>query len=206
MANKYRKYSHVLFMGLYASLLLCVLILLSACRESVTPKPDGYFRIDPYPQTFRIDTIGGIAISVNDSARGVVPADRDDVEADWLNLTYPRYRATVYLSYIPIKGSDNLMQLLSESRELVYRQNVNTSAVRAVAYENRERALFATLYKLSAESATPLQFIATDSVGFLLRGVLYYDAPIRQDSVAPTMDFLEADMMQMIESVTPIQE
>ncbi len=193
-------------MGLYAFLLFCMVVFLSACRESVTPKPDGYFRIEPYPSTFRMDTIGRIAILINDSARSVVPADKSDVEAYWLNLTYPRYRATLYLSYIPVKDRDNLEQLLSESRELVYRQNVNTSAVRAVAYENRERTLFATLYTLSAESATPLQFMATDSAGFLLRGVLYYDAPIRQDSVAPTMEFLEADMMQMIESVTPIHE
>lgn len=206
MANKCRKYLHVLFIGLYASLFLCMVIFLSACRESVTPKPDGYFRIEPYPQTFRMDTIGWIAISVNDSARSVVPADKSDAEAYWLNLTYPRYRATLYLSYIPVKGHDNLELLLSEGRELVYRQNVNTSAVRAVAYENRERTLFATLYTLSAESATPLQFIATDSAGFVLRGVLYYDAPVRQDSVAPTIEFLEADIMQLIESVTPIQE
>ena len=96
--------------------------------------------------------------------------------------------------------------LLAESRDLVYRQSMGTPFVTAVEYEDATLPLYAILYRLSAESATPLQFVATDSACFLLRGALYYDmSPLRYDSVAPTLEYLEGDMIHMIESITPLQ-
>lgn len=206
MAGKYRKHSYALFIWVYVSLLFCVVFCLVACGRKATPRPDGYFRIEPYPQSFRTEIIGAIAIQVNDSARSVVPDNRNESGVCWMNVAYPRYHATLYLSYFPVTGRDNLDQLLSESKDLVYRQNVNTSLVGAIAYENQDPFLSATVYTLSAESATPLQFVATDSVNFLLRGVLYYDTPVRTDSVAPTLSFLQTELMQIIESITPVLE
>ena len=202
MANKYRKHSHALFIWIYVSLLIGVVVCLSACGRPVTPRPDGYFRIESYPQSYRVDTIGRITLQVNDSAQSTAVENQSGMGTRWLNIFYPRYHATLYLSYIPVISQEALGQLLGEGREFVYRQNVNTAAVEAIAYENPEQPLFATLYTLSAESATPLQFIATDSAEYLLRGVLYYDSPVRTDSVAPTLEYLETEIIQMIESIS----
>ena len=103
--------------------------------------------------------------------------------------------------YLPI--DNNLDQLMAESIELVYRQNVNTDKVEAIEYESNEEQLYATLFTLSAESATPIQFIATDRSQYLLRGALYYDSTVKSDSVAPTLHYLREDIMHLIESITP---
>lgn len=173
--------------------------LMVSCRQQATPRPEGYFRIDKYPACYHNDTIGRVTLQVNDSARSIVPPQPSG-NASWLNIAYPRYRATIYLSYIPL--SHNLEQLMAESIELVYRQNINTERVEAIAYEDSETQLYATLYTLSAQSATPLQFIATDSIHYLLRGALYFDTPVKADSVAPALQHIENDIMQMIESIT----
>lgn len=205
MALRYQKYSNRLFIGIYVACLLCVIVLLTACRQQPVPRPDGYFRIDAYPDVWRTDTLGGISLQVNDSSRSVVQPDATE-GVMWCNVVYPRYNATIYLSYIPVADKGELASLLAESRDLVYRQSVGTAAVTAVEYEDASRPLYAILYRLSAGSATPLQFVATDSLRYLLRGALYYDVmPLRIDSVAPTLEYMEADMARMIESILPVE-
>lgn len=206
MALKYQKHSRKLFICIYAACLVCVIALLTACRQPSVPRPDGYFRIDAYPDVWRTDTLGGISLQVNDSSYSVVPQDAA-AGSVWRNIVYPRYKATVYLSYIPVTDVAELSALLAESRDLVYRQSVGTSSVTAVEYADTHRPLYAILYRLSADSATPLQFVATDSARFLLRGALYYDvSPLRNDSVAPTLEYLESDMAHMIESITLLKK
>ena len=93
---------------------------------------------------------------------------KNDVK--WLNIRYPRYRATIYCSY-------------------------------HILHKNLESLLNATLYNLSAESATPLQFVVTDSTRYLLRGALYFDESGKSDSIAPVIDYLSDDIIHLIESI-----
>lgn len=191
--------------SLGASLIIGMALLTTSCQQETTPRPEGYFRIDAYPARHSQVEMGDITILVNDSAQCVVPAShRNNDKAHWLNIVYPRYNATIHLSYFTLQ--DNLERLMGESIELVYRQNVNTEMVEAYDYEAPEAQLYATLFALSPESATPLQFIATDSVSYLLRGALYFDTPVKADSVAPSLQYLEEDIMLLIENITHTQE
>ena len=117
----------------------------------------------------------------------------------WLDIRYPRYRATLYCSYHLLRN--NLDQLLAESKELVYRQSIRPDAIRAGSYEDDQQKIYATLYDLSAESATPIQFVATDSTRYLLRGALYFDEPGKSDSIAPVVDYLTQEIIHLIESI-----
>lgn len=197
-------YTYKIASWLYRTIVACVVVIMTSCQSEVTPRPDGYFRIEPYVESYSPHTMGVISLLINDSAQCVATHAVEQEDVYWLNVAYPRYNATIYLSYIPL--SNNFERLMSESIDLVYRQNVITEQVEAIAYEDAERRLFATLYSLSPESATPLQFIATDSTKYLLRGALYFDTPVKTDSVAPSLQYIEQDIMQMIESITPITQ
>lgn len=95
----------------------------------------------------------------------------------------------------------NLESLLNESKELVYRQSIRPDFIKAGNYEDPERKIYATLYNLSAESATPLQFVVTDSTRYLLRGALYFDESGKSDSIAPVIGYLSDDIIHLIESI-----
>ena len=190
-------------MGVWLLLASLFILTIASCHSEVaTPRPDGYFRIEAYPKTYTAQQLGSITLLINDSAQCLWHHPESARDAQWLNIGYPRYNATIYLSYIPLQN--NLKRLMGESLELVYRQNINTEQVEAVAYENPGIPLYATLFALSPESATPFQFIATDSTKYLLRGALYFDAQVKADSVAPALQHIEGDIMQLIESITPI--
>ena len=189
-------------------IVLCVLLAgmaagIHSCRQKYTPLPDGYFRIDPYPCSYeRTDLLqpsisfeipeGTVASVNNDSSR-----HGDDVQ--WLDIRFPRYQATLYCSYHTLRG--NLDRLLSESKDLVYRQSIRPDVVQANSYEDDEQRIYATLYDLSAESATPLQFVVTDSSLYLMRGSLYFDEPGKSDSIAPVIDDLSNHIAHLIESI-----
>lgn len=188
----------------YILTLIGVCFLMVSCHSESTPRPTGYFRIDSYPTQYTATPIGNITLHINDSAQCITPDVITEKGVHWLNVVYPRYNATLYLSYFPLKG--NLDRLMAESIELVYRQNVNTEQVEAIGYENSETQIYATLFSLSAESATPIQFVATDSNQYLLRGALYFDNPVKNDSVAPSIHYLEEDIIHLIENITPITQ
>ena len=190
-------------LALYALLCLVAGSAGYSCHRQYTPKPDGYFRIDPYPDSYRRTTLLEPALSFEVPEGTVETLDHDTTRhhggVQWLNIRFPRYRATLYCSYHPLRG--NLDRLLDESRELVYRQSIRPEAVQAGTYENDSLHIYATLYDLSAESATPLQFVATDSVRYLLRGSVYFDEPGKSDSIAPVVGYLSDHIAHLIESI-----
>lgn len=205
MAQKYHRLSRPLFITIYVVLLVGVIVFLQSCGAAPVPRPDGFFRIEPYPASYHRDTVGRMSLLINDSARCDVLRAGNPGEYAWCNVVYPRYNATVYLSFIDAPARSGLAELLAESRDLVYRQSVGAARVEAVEYVDADKPLYAILYHLSAASATPLQFVATDSLSCLVRGALYYDhSPLRPDSVAPTIEYLADEMAVMIESLLPV--
>lgn len=190
---------------LYLLLGLTAVTTCHSCRRQYTPKPDAYFRIDPYAETYRRTTLPGPRLSFEIPEGTTETLDPDSAHrhdgVQWLNIRFPRYRATLYCSYHPLRG--NLDRLTDESRELVYRQSIRPDVVQASHYENDSLKIYATLYDLSAESATPLQFIVTDSTRYLLRGALYFDEPGKSDSIAPVVDDLSNHIVHLIESIEP---
>ncbi len=196
--------SRTLFCGLF--ILVCAMGIGSCKRQSqasYTPKPDGYFRIDPYPEEYRRVSIRELSIEITEQAETILTNDSTQADVQWLNVRFPRYRATIYCSLHPLRN--NLERLNAESRELVYRQSIHPDWVQAVAYADTVRHIYATFYDLTAESATPLQFVVTDSTRYLLRGALYYDAQGRSDSLAPDIDDLSNHIFHLIESIEPAQ-
>ncbi len=188
---------------LCVGILLAVVVGTLSCRQSYTPKPDGFFRIDPYPELYHRVTVqdspSALSFEIPEQTETTFVNDAKLNDVRWLNVRFPRYRATLHCSYHPLRG--NLDQLNDESRELVYRQSIHPDRVQAIAYADTIHAIYATFYDLTAESATPLQFVVTDSVCYLLRGALYFDEPGRSDSIAPVIDDLSNHIFHLIESI-----
>ncbi len=59
----------------------------------------------------------------------------------------------------------------------------------------------AYLYDLKGNTASAVEFYATDSLRHYLRGSLYFDAEPNADSLAPVIDFFREDIMHLIETL-----
>ena len=72
--------------------------------------------------------------------------------------------------------------------------------IKMQAYSNPEASVYGSLFMLDGESASPLQFMLTDSVLHFFRGALYYDCIPNADSLAPVTRYLKQDIVELIQS------
>lgn len=173
---------------------------LTSCME-YTPKPRGYFRIEPPPPHYMLFQTESLPYSFHISSLVEIELPPMGDPAGWINISYPSLRAKVYCSYLPVKPS-TLDVAMEESRTLVVRQAKHTNSIQEQAFENPEEKVYASLFLLDGESASPIQFSVTDSSSHFFRGTLLYDATINADSLAPVTQYIQADIMELIQSFT----
>lgn len=190
--NKYLK----LLCCLPVSLLL--LCLLSSCDHDYTPKPRGYFRIDlPQKQYQVFDSTYPYSFSYPDYAR-IVPKTDSLSEPYWINIDFPRFKGTIYISYK--KVNNNLLSYLEEARNMVMKHIPKANAIEERFLNNPEERVFGMFYDIGgSNAASPFQFFVTDSTEHFLRGALYFYAVPNNDSLKPVIDFLKKDIEVMIQ-------
>ncbi len=179
------------------------LVILSSCGddddEVFIPKPKGYFRIDfpkkEYrmydslcPYSFEIPTYSFID---NDKHLGADPC--------WLNINFPKYNAQIHLSYKVI--TNNLDTVLSQSRDFVVKHQVKSTGIDETVIIRDSAKVYGLVYDISGNTASNVQFYVTDSTHHFMRGALYFNSVPNIDSLKIVVDYLRADILQMIKTI-----
>jgi gliding motility-associated lipoprotein GldD len=173
---------------------------LTSCSEPYTPKPRGFFRIDlpereykkfdaDFPYTFEYPAYGEIS---RDSSKLAEPY--------WINLSFRRFKATLHLSYKPIRN--NLEAYLNDAHTMVNKHIPKANAITQREFADTSNRIFGLEYVIrGSDAASPYQFYLTDSTSHFLRGALYFNMVPNNDSLMPVIDFLQADMQHLISSL-----
>lgn len=179
--------------------LVLLALITSACQRRAVPKPLGYFRIAipdtsytsptfvDYPYTFRLSKNAWVE---NHPAEG---------EKYWIDIQYPTLNATIHCSYKPI--CNNFRILTRDAQEFLYKHSTVASAIPAQEYSNPEQRVWGLYYELHGNTATPIQFILTDSIKHFFRGSVYCNSIPNQDSLAPVYEYLKKDVRMIMESM-----
>lgn len=174
-------------------------LLMGACRPSTMPKPYGYFRItipdsvaqnyvpDGYPYAFRLS-----------QSAEVLPRVHAD-EQYWIDIHYPSINVTVHCTYKPIR--ENLRELSRDAQEFLYNHATIASAIPGQDYANPEQKVYGVYYELHGNTASPIQFVLTDSIEHFFRGSVYYNDIPNQDSLYPIFEFMQYDVRRMMETM-----
>ena len=169
-----------------------------SCKKEYTPKPRGYFRIAFPEKTYHKLTLDlPYVFDVADYSEAV-PDDEQFSEAGWINIITPANKAELHISYAHIKN--NLPDHLENSRKFAYKHTVKADAINEQVYIDRENNVYGTIYFIEGNAASPMQFYLTDSTENFLRGALYIRELPNIDSIRPVIDFLEPDVIRLIES------
>ena len=177
-------------------LLLSMLFLACGEPEATIPRPRGYFRIDFPAKAYQRYT-GNCPFAFDYPLYAQVRPSREN-QPCWPNIEFLRLRARLHLSYRPVEG--NLPEILEDSRTLTYKHTVRANDIREKLYSNPESRVYGTLYEVSGNAASAIQFHLTDSSRHFIRGSLYFDAAPNADSLAPVVEFLRSDINRLIES------
>lgn len=182
----------------FPAILLSV-TLLFGCKPDYTPKPRGYFRIDFPPHEYQLfDTTYPYTFEYPLYAR-ISPDNSKLAEPYWINVCYPGFHAQLHISYKIIHN--NLSAYLDDSRKLVNKHIPKANAITRQEFLNPSMHVYGLTYEIrGTDAASPFQFYLTDSLSNFVRGALYFNVVPNNDSLAPVIDFLKADIHHMINS------
>jgi len=182
-------------------IVLGLLLVFIGCEEHYLPKPKGYNRLelpphqfinlpDSFPYSFEIST-----------AAKILPDSSWMAERYWMNIYYPGITGNIQLTYKNLKHDEKFL------RELVDDSYMLTAKHQIKAYSIEETILItpsgktAVVLELEGEVPSQFQFFITDSTNNFLRGALYFRTSTKNDSLAPAIEYLKMDVMQLINTL-----
>jgi len=128
----------------------------------------------------------------------VVPYRTDDGLL-WSNINFPQFNATINLSYFDLRG--NLNEHIADVMLFVDRHKGKASRIRELVFNDHETRVFGMIFDIRGSGvASMYQFYITDSLRHFVRGALYFNHVPNNDSLAPVIQFLTADIDHLIET------
>ncbi len=181
--------------------LALILLGMTSCEKVWLPRPPGYNKID-LPKHRYDKLIGAYPYELDFSTASQVEPDSFNLtEKTWINLNYKDFGAKVHLTYKRIDGKNTKFETLSnDAFKLTAKHQIK-------AYGIEEGVLItpngytAVVAELSGEVPTQFQFFVTDSTDHFLRGAVYFNTSMKNDSLAPIIEFIKIDMTHLMNSV-----
>ena len=171
----------------------------SSCRRPAVPKPYGYFRIAIPDTAYSTYTPKGYPYTFRLSKNAVAQPLNKEGENYWLDIHYPVLNTTIHCSYKPIRN--NLRTLARDAQEFLFSHSTIASAIPSQEFANPEHSTYGVYYELHGNTASPIQFILTDSTEHFFRGSVYCNTIPNQDSLAPIYDYMRLDVRILMESM-----
>ena len=177
-----------------------ILILAASCGGSYVPKPRGYYRIDLPKKEYKVfDTTFPFTFEYPVYAK-ILRDSSSLSEPYWINIAYKPFHAQLHISYKAVHK--NLGQFLEDAHTLVNKHIPKANAISQREFVNAEGKVYGLVYEIrGSDAASTYQFYLTDSTTNFIRGALYFDLVPNNDSLAPVIDFLKADIEHMISTL-----
>ncbi len=179
---------------IYIGTSLFSVLLLVSCKNEVLPKPSSQLRLNyPIAKYAAFENHCPFTFNINSDA---------DIKEDkncGFTITYPKMKATIYLTYKPVNGDIN--KLLRDAQKLTYEHVIKADDILEQPFINPEKKVYGMFYKVSGNAATNAQFYATDSVKHFLTASVYFYAKPNFDSIMPAADYIRNDMQTLMETI-----
>ncbi|MES2733155.1 MAG: gliding motility lipoprotein GldD [Bacteroidota bacterium] len=180
--------------------LLIALTGLYACsqEEGYTPKPKGYNRIDlPQHKYVLLKESHPYTFEFSQSARILKDTFRM-AEPDWIHIYYPALHANVQITYKEIKNDPKrFAEIINDAHRLTSKHQIKADGIQESTLKTPSGKT-AALFELSGEVPSQFQFYITDSTTHFLRGALYFPTATQNDSLAPIIEFVKADIIHLL--------
>jgi gliding motility-associated lipoprotein GldD len=174
-------------------------VLCVACTSRAVPKPMGYFRITIPDTSYVQASLDGYPYTFSLSNNAYISDHPADGEQYWIDIQYPMINATIHCSYKPIRN--NFRSLSQDAQEFLYKHSTVASAIPVQEYANPSNRVWGLYWELHGNTASPIQFVLTDSIEHFFRGSVYCNDVPNRDSLAPIYEYIEKDVRVLIESM-----
>ncbi len=174
---------------------LCSIILfLYSCDDAVLPKPMAYLSLKyPKKEYKKLSLERPFSFNVLKSTTII------NEKNNWLKVTYPALKASIDITYRPV--NNNLKELLTEAEKLVFKHAVKAEEIIQEDFINNKNNVFGSIYEITGNAASHLQFHVTDSTNNFIKGSLYFYVKPNYDSILPAVAYIKEDVLRLVESL-----
>ena len=175
-------------------ILLIISLIFFSCNDVILPKPKAYLSLEyPKKEYKELTVLRPYTFDVLKSA--TIVEDKNN----WLKITYPKLKASIDITYRPIEN--NLKELLTEAEKMVFKHTVKAEQIIPKDFINSKKRVFGSLYEITGNAASQIQFHITDSTNNFIKGSLYFYAKPNYDSILPAVAYIKEDVLYLIESL-----
>ena len=174
--------------------------LLSSCQGDYLPKPLGYNRL-VLPDHDYVALPDSLPYAFQYSRHAILLKDTSRInEKFWIEIYYPSLKSNIHITYKAVPNQKVLKEYLDDSYTLTSKHQVKAYAINEVITKTPSGKT-AVIAELEGEVPSQFQFTVTDSTKNFLRGALYFNTKVANDSLAPAIDYMKKDIMQLINTL-----
>lgn len=178
-----------------------ILLWCSGCDSGYLPKPVGYNRLELPPHAYQSlpDTL---PYTFEYSKYAKLLADTSFIhERFWIEIYYPNIKSDVHITYKALHGSEKLLkEFMDDAYTLTAKHQIKAYAINE-AITTTPSGKTAVISEIQGEVPSQFQFTVTDSTKNFLRGALYFNTKVQNDSLAPAIEYMKRDMMHIINTL-----
>ncbi|MHB0754679.1 gliding motility lipoprotein GldD [Polaribacter sp. M15] len=174
-------------------LFILFFFLITSCNDNVLPKPKAYLSLQYPKKTYKKLSVKR-PYTFNVLKNTTIIDDKNN----WLKIKYPNLKASIDITYRPVQN--NLKELLTEAEKLVFKHAVKAEQIIPKDFVNPKNNVFGSLYEITGNAASHLQFHLTDSTHHFIKGALYFYAKPNYDSILPAVAYIKEDVLKLIET------
>ena len=177
---------------------IALLVSFSSCDRDYLPKPLGYNRLvlpeaayqslpDTLPYTFEYSKHAKL---LRDTSRLS--------ERFWIEIYYPVLKSNIHITYKRVNNNDKLLkEFLTDAYTLVAKHQIKAYSIDEIIVKTKSGKT-AVVAELDGEVPSQMQFTITDSTQNFLRGALYFNTKVQNDSLKPAIEYMKKDIMHLI--------
>jgi gliding motility-associated lipoprotein GldD len=181
--------------------ILLIAVLITACSNDYQPKPKGYNRLllpkaeyrplpDSLPYQFDYSLHAKL---LNDSSWMR--------EKHWIEIYDPDLKANIHITYKRLEHSDKLLkEFYNDAYKLTSKHQIKAYAIDETITKT-PHGKTAVIAEIEGEVPSQFQFTVTDSTTNFLRGALYFNVKVQNDSLKPAIEYMKREMMQLINTL-----
>lgn len=181
--------------------MIFVALLVTSCSREYQPKPKGFNRLILPEASYQMspDTLP-YQFEYSKHARFLKDTSWVS-EKHWVEVYYPEFKATIHVTYKKVNRDSKLLkEFLQDAYVLTSKHQIKAYAIDETIVKTPSGKT-AVVAELEGEVPSQFQFTMTDSLQNFLRGALYFNVKVQNDSLQPAIEYMKKEVMHLINTV-----
>ncbi len=182
-------------------LFLFFILFMISCTTDYQPKPKGYNRL-VLPIAAYHPTPDSLPYQFEYSKHARLLRDTSLIRGRyWIEIYYPDLKANIHITYEPILHNNKLFkEFMNDAYHLTAKHQIKAYAIDEMISKTPSGKTV-IIAEIEGEVPSQFQFTITDSTKNFLRGALYFNTRVQNDSLKPAIEYMKNDVMHLINTL-----